>query len=74
MLIGSEFDGREFHTDVRHQQHDQERRDYLSAIQGWRWANADRAAIFGTDPAFEVGLGELLGVPPLLPRRWGFGR
>jgi hypothetical protein len=73
-LIGSEFDGREFHTDDRHRQHDRDRRDYLSTTQGWRWVNADRSRIFGNDASFEVELGELLGIPPLLPRRWGFGR
>lgn len=73
LLIGSEFDGREFHTADAHRVHDQERRDYLSELYGWRWVIGTRARIFGPDTSFEDELGELLGMTPL-KRWWGFGR
>lgn len=69
-LIGSEFDGREFHTDPAHARHDEERRDYLSDVYGWRWVIGTRERIFGTDTSFEDELGELLGMTPLA-RWWG---
>lgn len=69
-LIGSEFDGREFHTDGAHRAHDDERRAYLSDVYGWRWSNATRGRIFGADTSFEHELGDLLGMTPIA-RRWG---
>jgi hypothetical protein len=71
LLIGSEYDGREFHTLRDDLVRDQERRDDLTERFGWRWVNADRSRIFGPDPTFELELGVLLDIPPLLPRRWG---
>lgn len=70
MLIGSEYDGREFHTDVHHLDHDLERRAYLTELYGWRWVIGTRARIFGPDTSFEDELGELLGIKPLA-RWWG---
>jgi hypothetical protein len=69
-LIGSEFDGREFHTDTEHLLHDQERRTYLSDVYGWRWVIGTRERIFGTDTSFEDELGALLGMTPIA-RWWG---
>lgn len=69
-LIGCEFDGREFHTDVQHVLHDEERRTYLSSLSGWRWVIGTRERIFGTDTSFEDELGVLLGMTPLA-RWWG---
>lgn len=73
VLIGSEFDGREFHTDEKHVEHDRGRRSYLTDTYGWRWVNGTRERLFGADTSFEDELGALLGMQPL-PRRWGFGR
>lgn len=73
ILVGSEFDGREFHTDPLHRLNDLERRAYLSDVYGWRWCNGSRQRLFGTDDAFERELGRLLGMEPLA-RRWGSGR
>lgn len=73
LLIGSEYDGTEFHTAREHRAHDQNRRGFLTDVHGWRWVNADRSRLFGADSSFEEELGELLGMPPLLPRRWGSG-
>jgi hypothetical protein len=70
LLIGAEYDGREFHTDDLHQLHDVERRDYLSEIYGWRWVIGNRSRIFGPDTSFEDELGDLLGIKPLA-RWWG---
>jgi len=69
--VGSEYDGREFHTADEHVLHDMARREFLTQAHGWRWVNADRSRIFGTDTSFEEELGALLGIRPLLPRRWG---
>lgn len=70
LLIGSEYDGREFHTDEHHRTHDRERRDYLSDLYGWRWIIGNRERIFGPDTSFEDELGELLGIVPI-SRWWG---
>lgn len=73
LLIATEFDGREFHTADAHRAHDQERRDYLSDVYGWRWVIGTRPRLFGTDTSFEDELGELLGIKPIA-RWWGNGR
>ncbi len=72
MLIASEYDGKEFHTDPRDRAHDGRRREHLSEMFGWRWENADRSRLFGADTSFEDGLGKLLGLEPR-PRSWGSG-
>jgi hypothetical protein len=72
ILIGSEYDGREFHTDYRDRAHDDERRAHLTDLYGWRWENADRDRLFGPDFSFEMNLGKLLGIEPR-PRSWGYG-
>jgi len=72
VLIGSEYDGREFHTDRRDRTHDEDRRAHLSDLYGWRWENAVRDRIFGPDASFEMSLGKLLGIEPR-PRSWGYG-
>lgn len=70
LLIASEYDGREFHTDEIHKSHDRGRRAYLGDVFGWRFVNAERPRIFGVDITFETELGQLLGRDPL-PRFWG---
>lgn len=70
LLIGSEYDGREFHSDEQHQAHDATRRTYLSELYGWRWVIGTRTRIFGADTSFEHELGALLGIQPL-SRWWG---
>jgi hypothetical protein len=72
LLIGSEFDGKEFHTDERDRAHDLNRREHLTELYGWRWENADRSRLFGPDTSFEDNLGKLLGIEPR-SRHWGFG-
>ncbi len=69
LLVASEYDGREFHTMAADAEHDELRRALLSRLWGWRWANGDRESIFGTDPAFELRIGELIGIEPE-PRYW----
>ncbi|MGH3459726.1 hypothetical protein [Aeromicrobium sp.] len=72
ILLGSEYDGREFHTDRRDRAHDEERRAHLTDLYGWRWENADRQRLFGPDASYEMNLGKLLGIEPR-PRSWGYG-
>jgi hypothetical protein len=72
-LIGTEYDGREFHTAGHHRANDEERRAYLTDLYGWRWVIGTRERIFGDDTSFEHELGAMLGVRPL--SRWsGTGR
>ena len=73
ILVGVEYDGREFHTSDDDREHDRRRRQLLTETLGWRWVIGRREDIFGIDTTFEESLGQLLGVPPLLPRRWGHG-
>lgn len=73
LLIGTEYDGREFHTDSDHVSHDHDRRDYLSDVYGWRWVIGTRPRIFGPDTSFEDELGKLLGMEPI-SRWWEIGR
>lgn len=68
--VGSEFDGREFHTENEDQEHDRTRRDLVTSVFGWRLLVARREDIFGDDPAFEIQIGQWLGIPPRLPRPW----
>lgn len=68
--VGTEFDGREFHSDVEAKMRDAERRDILRSVYGWRLLPARREDIFGDDPSFEMQIGRWLGVPPRLPRPW----
>ena len=70
LLIGTEYDGREFHTDPAHQRHDDERRGYLANVYGWQWVIGTRSRIFGDDTSFEDELGALLGITPI-KRWWG---
>ncbi|KQX75629.1 hypothetical protein [Aeromicrobium sp. Root472D3] len=61
VLVGTEYDGREFHTDDRHRQHDRERRTYLSDLYGWRWVIGTRERIFGDDVSFRARAGDAAG-------------
>ncbi|MBW9207433.1 hypothetical protein KV097_15935 [Mumia sp. zg.B17] len=69
LLLAAEYDGREFHTGADSARHDEERRTYFERRYGWRFVIGTRETIFGTDPAFELAIGELLGITPLA-RRW----
>lgn len=73
LLIGTEYDGREFHTDDVHRDHDRQRRDYLTDVYGWQWVIGTRDRIFGSDTSFEDELGAMLGMTPIA-RWWGYGR
>ena len=67
--VGSEYDGREFHTEDDDVAHDGERRRYLRTVHGWRIAVGRREDIFGSDMRFERQIGEWIGREPL-PRWW----
>jgi hypothetical protein len=73
LLVGTEYDGREFHTDEMHRALDGDRRAYLSDVYGWQWVIGTRERIFGSDTSFEDELGALLGMTPIA-RWWGHGR
>ncbi|AWB92034.1 hypothetical protein [Aeromicrobium chenweiae] len=65
--IAVEYDGREFHTADPDDVHDEERRRLLVAV-GYRFVVTRYERVFGTDPAFENEVGELLGMTPIA--RW----
>lgn len=68
--VGAEYDGREFHSEDADREHDEERREFLHKVYGWRIAVARYDDIFGDYTAFEIKVGGWLGIPPQLPRRW----
>lgn len=70
LLIAVEYDGREFHTARADRDHDWARRSYFERRYGWRFVIAGKERIFGSDPAFEIELGQLYGRKPYLPRSW----
>ena len=70
LLIATEYDGREFHTDKADKAYDYSRRGYFEKRYGWRFLISGQGDIFGTDPAFEIALGKLYGRDPWLPRSW----
>ena len=67
--VAPEYDGREHHTSARHSDLDEVRRDDFRQRLAWRFPIATRENIFGADPAFEEGVGAMIGCQPL-PRRW----
>lgn len=67
--VGIDYDGREFHDDDLAKLYDGSKRGYLTDALGWRLAIGRHETIFGTNPAFELQIGEWLGITPL-PRRW----
>ena len=66
--VGIEYDGEEFHDDVRDRRHDALRRDRLAAL-GWTVVGVGRGEVLGASPRLELGVGELLSRSPRLPRR-----
>lgn len=68
LKLAVEYDGREFHTAVLDQNHDDGRRRLVKAL-GFRILVVMYEDIFGDDASFEHELGGYLGIVPL-PRRW----
>lgn len=69
-MIAMEYNGREFHSLDEDVESDDGRESMLSRLYGWRLVSTDKNDILGTDPWFEIRVGELLGMRPILPRRW----
>jgi hypothetical protein len=67
--LGLEYDSDRWHSTPEKLAADETRRRNLDRM-GWTIVSAGRADVWGTDPALEVRVGELLGREPLLPRRW----
>jgi hypothetical protein len=70
LKVGVFYDGRPFHTDDDMRRIDDVKRRTLTEDLHWRLVIGTRETIFGKDPQFELQLGELLGLQPLLPRSW----
>ncbi|PRZ41729.1 hypothetical protein CLV47_10888 [Antricoccus suffuscus] len=70
LRIASEYDGKEFHTSTADREHDEQRRDYLHELEGWRFVVGDKRKILGPDAGFELCLGKWLDIEPRLPRMW----
>jgi hypothetical protein len=67
--LAMEYDGAPYHSHEDDRAHDGERRDLLTDAYGWRVEAATKGDILGTDPAYEIKIGKLLGLEPL-PRFW----
>lgn len=67
--VATEFDGKEMHRPPDRQAHDRRRRGLLSDDLAWRFVISTRETVFGADPAFELAIGALLGLP-VRPRTW----
>ena len=67
--LAMEYDGAAYHSHEEDRSHDEERRDLLTDAYGWRFEPATKSDVFGSDPAYEIGIGKLLGIEPL-PRTW----
>jgi hypothetical protein len=67
--LAMEYDGAAYHSHIDDREHDRGRRDLLTNAYGWRFEPARRDDIFGTDPAYEMRIGKLLGIEPQ-PRFW----
>ncbi len=63
------YDGAEYHSHDEDRSHDEGRRELLTDAYGWRVEPAKKADVLGTDPAYEINIGKLLGIEPL-PRTW----
>lgn len=68
--IGMEFDGKEFHSVDHDRSANESRRSALTDVFGWRMENSRSDDILGRDPAFEIQVGDWLGINPRLPRGW----
>jgi hypothetical protein len=67
--LAMEYDGAPYHSHEDDQAQDGERRDLLTDAYGWRVEPATKDDILGTDPAYEIRIGKLLGIEPQ-PRFW----
>lgn len=67
--VASEYDGRAHHTSIGDVTRDQARREEIEQQLYWTFVTATQERIFGSDPSFELQLGELLGIR-VRPRTW----
>jgi hypothetical protein len=67
--LAMEYDGAAFHSHDEDRIHDGRRRELLTDAYGWRIEPATKDDVFGTDPAYEINIGKLLGIEPQ-PRFW----
>lgn len=66
---GLEYDGQEFHDSAEDRQHDEQRREAIEG-QGWDLLVVTREHVLGASHAFELAVGEFLGIAPRLwPRQ-----
>ena len=68
--LGLEYDGEDYHGSPAAQAHDASRRRDLRERFGWDVYGFTRGDVLGRRPGLELAIGGLLGVEPLLPRRW----
>lgn len=67
--IGIEYDGQEFHSSRAALQADLARRERLTCEFGWHVVGVGRGEVLGSKLDLERGVGELLGLEPLIRRR-----
>lgn len=70
LMIGLEYDGLEFHESHEQRARDDSRRTELDRRFGWDVYAFGRGDVLGRQPTVEVVVGGLLGMEPVLPRRW----
>lgn len=66
------YDSDLWHSTFRQQLKDARRSQRIEA-EGWVTLSVGRGQVWGTDPALEYAVGDLLEVRPRLPRRWVTG-
>ncbi|WP_369052736.1 hypothetical protein [Kineococcus terrestris] len=67
--VGVEYDGREHHEGAAAVAHDAARREELLAL-GWTVVGVHAGHVLGRSTELERGVGELLGLEPVLRRTW----
>lgn len=67
--LALEYDSDQWHGSLRQQVRDARRSRRIEAA-GWVVLSVGRGQVWGSDPALEYAVGDLLEVQPKLPRRW----
>ncbi|MDQ3325369.1 MAG: type IV toxin-antitoxin system AbiEi family antitoxin [Actinomycetota bacterium] len=70
VLVGCEYDGVLDHSDGADVRADTSRRAWLRDVRRWRLMILHKSDVLGHDPWLESEVGRLLGMEPVLPRRW----
>ncbi|HZI97000.1 MAG TPA: hypothetical protein VFD41_05685 [Actinomycetales bacterium] len=67
--IALEYDGEEFHSSTEDREADEKRRDDLARRFSWDVLGVGKGEVLGRSMALEFGVGEMLGLQPVIRRR-----